>query len=329
MENILILDTSIGTGNKGDDIIMECTHKELDFLLHDNYELRLPTHVSSFHWYQVLKKSRSLMRFVNCQLKFVGGSNILSKNMLTHYPQWNINWFNSKPFQGSILVGVGVGAGENRSNWYTRHLYSRVLSHKYIHSVRDERSKRYIEDELGLKAINTGCVTMWIFTPEFCKTIPAQKTDKVVFTITAGKQLVEKDRFLIDILRSLYREIYFWPQGIDDFIYLKQLGDTHDIHILPASKEAYDEYLTQNETDYVGTRLHGGIYAMRHHRRSIIIAIDERAREINKVNNLVCVEIDDLESTLSQLITSEFRTNIKMDFDSINNWKDQFSLLLK
>lgn len=326
MENILILDTSIGTGNKGDDIIMECTHKELDFLLSNLYELRLPTHVSSFHWYQVLKKSRSLMRFVNCRLKFVGGSNILAKNMFTHYPQWNINWFNSKPVHGSILVGVGAGAGDCRSNWYTRHLYRRVLSHNFFHSVRDERTKRYIEDELGLKAINTGCVTMWIFTPEFCKTIPTKKAEKVVFTLTAGKQQVEQDKFMIDTLLSLYQDVFFWPQGIDDFAYFKklELGNDKNIHILPPSKQAYDKYLTHNETDYVGSRLHGGIYSMRHHRRSIIIAIDERAREINKVNNLICIENDDLYSKLPKMINSEFETQIKMDFDSINSWKSQF-----
>ena len=200
MESILILDTSIATGNKGDDIIMECTHKELEFLLNDNYELRLPTQVSSFHWYQVLKQSKSIMRFVNCRLKFVGGSNILAKNMFTHYPQWNINWFNSKPLQGSILVGVGAGAGDKPSNWYTRHLYNYVLSHKFIHSVRDERSKRYVENELGLRALNTGCVTMWMLTPEFCKTIPSNKSKKVVFTLTACNRYDDRYQLLIDVL---------------------------------------------------------------------------------------------------------------------------------
>ena len=325
MENILILDTSIATGNRGDDIIMECTHKELDFLLKDNYELRLPTHVSSFHWYQVVKKSRSLMRFVNCRLKFVGGSNILAKNLFTHYPQWNINLFNCNPIQGSILVGVGLGAGDGRSNWYTRHLYNRVLSHKYIHSVRDERTKCYLEDELGLKAINTGCVTMWMLTPGFCKTIPKQKSEKVVFTLTKRVDYEEQGQFIIDTLNENYNKVFFWPQGIDDYDYFIKLNHIDNIKILQSSKEAYHTYLSTNETDYVGTRLHGGIYAMRHGRRAIIIAIDERAREINKNN---CVDIKEIKQ-LPEFINSEFETKVEMDFDSISLWKSQFNTLVR
>lgn len=325
MENILILDTSIATGNKGDDIIMECTFKELEFLLEDNYVLRLPTHVSSFHWYQVLKNSLSLMRFANCRLKFVGGSNILAKNMLSHYPQWNINWFNSKPFYGSILVGVGVGAGEERSNWYTRNLYNRVLNHKYFHSVRDERSKIYVEKEIGLKALNTGCVTMWMLTPDFCKTIPTNKSEKVVFTLTKRGRYDERDQMLVDTLIDNYHEVYFWPQGIDDYGYFQRLNHIESIKVLQANKDAYHTYLSENETDYVGTRLHGGIYAMRHGRRAIIIAIDERAREINKSNHLNCIDFNDIYQ-LPDYINSEFETKVVMDYQAINQWKQQFMI---
>jgi len=322
METVIILDTSIASGNKGDDIIMECTHKELDFLLKDRYELRLPTQVSSFHWYQVMKQSASIMRFINCRLKFVGGSNLLAKNMFTHYPQWNINWFNCKPIQGSVLVGVGVGTGDERSNWYTRHLYNRVLSHKYFHSVRDERSKNYIENELGLKAINTGCVTMWMLTPEFCKTIPSNKSDRVVFTLT-NKAYDVQYQMLIDTLNENYHEVFFWPQGVDDYDYFLRLKHIENIKVLQPTKEAFHSYLIENETDYVGTRLHGGIYAMRHGRRAIIIAIDERAREINKTNHLNCIDIGNIYE-LPDFINSTFETCVSMDYQAIELWKNQF-----
>lgn len=321
MKNILVLDTSIATGNRGDDIIMECTHKELNFLLHDSFELRLPTHVSPFHWYQVLKKSRSLLRFVNCELKFIGGSNILCKDLMTHYPQWNINWFNCKPIEGAIGVGVGAGAGEH-SNWYTRKMYQRILNHDYYHSVRDERTKKYVES-MGLKAINTGCVTMWMLTPEFCKTIPARKSERVVFTLTKRDEHDERDQFLIDTLTDNYHEVFFWPQGIDDYDYFHGFSGVDNIKVLPANKNAYDEFLTANETDYVGTRLHGGIYAMRHGRRAIIIAIDERARGINKSNHLICIDKKEINQ-LPDLINSEFETKVLMDRNAIEQWKNQF-----
>ena len=321
MNTILLLDTSVGSQNKGDDIIMECVREELKFLFEENYEYSLPTHVSPFHWYQVWRNSSRVRSYSNCPLKFIGGSNILCKDLLTHYPQWNINWFNCRPIEGSIGVGVGAGAGE-KSNWYTRKMYQRVLSHDYYHSVRDERTKRYVES-LGLKAINTGCVTMWKLTPEFCKSIPDQKSNKVVFTLTRRFDKDEKDQFLIDTLVENFEEVYFWPQGVWDYDYFKQFDHVDAIKVLPPSKDAYDQFLTQNETDYVGTRLHGGIYAMRHGRRTIIIAIDERAREIHKGNHLNCIEKDEIDK-LPSLINSTFETNVVMDFDAINKWKSQF-----
>lgn len=321
MQNILLLDTSVGSQNKGDDIIMECVRQELSPILKNNFEYTLPTHVSPFHWYQVWRNSLRLQSYSNCRLKFVGGTNILAKNMLTHYPQWNINLFNCKPLSGSILVGVGAGAGEHK-DWYTHRLYRKVLNHNYYHSCRDERTKQYVENILGLKAINTGCVTMWMLTPDFCRSIPTTKSDKVVFTLTAGKH-DDRDQLLIDTLKRSYKDIYFWPQGISDYDYLHTYNNIDGIIILPASKQAYDRFLTDFDTDYVGTRLHGGIYAMRHKRRSIIITIDERAREINRSNNLVCIEKNDI-AQLESVINSEIETKVRMDYVKINSWKEQF-----
>lgn len=322
MKKILLLDTGFASFNKGDDIIMECTRKELAPLLEPNFELNLPTHVSPFHWYQVWKKSNSYRTYADCCLKFVGGSNIMVPNLLTHYAQWNINIFNYQPLKGAIMVGVGAGAGaENGSNWYTRYIYRHMLNHEFYHSARDERSKAYMES-LGLKAINTGCVTMWMLTPEHCAQIPAHKADKVVFTLTAY-DANENDQILIDTLLKNYREVYFWPQSLGDYEYLLMLNNTNKIHVLQASKVAYKQYLTDNDTDYVGTRLHGGVYAMRHKRRSIIIAIDERARAINKHNRINCIEKADI-CQLDAMIQSEFKTNIIMPFDEIKRWKEQF-----
>lgn len=321
MKNILLLDTSVASDNKGDDIIMECVRKEMQFILEDNFEYTLPTQVSPFHWYQIWRNSNRLRSYADCELKFIGGSNILCKNLMTHYPQWNINWFNCKPLAGSIGVGIGAGAGEH-SNWYTRKVYQRVLSHDYFHSVRDERTKKYVES-LGLKAINTGCVTMWMLTPEFCKTIPAKKSGRVVFTLTQRDEYDEGDQFLIDTLTDNYQEVFFWPQGIDDFDYFHRFSSIGNIKVLPANKNAYDEFLTASETDYVGTRLHGGIYAMRHGRRAIIIAIDERARGINKSNHLICIDKKEINQ-LPDLINAEFETRVLMDRNAIEQWKNQF-----
>ncbi len=321
MRNILYLDTSIGSFNKGDEIIMECFSKELEKLFAKDFVYNLPTHVSSFHWYQVLRNSLAYRTYANCDLKFVGGSNLLVKDMLTHYPQWNLNLFNYQGFKDCILCGVGAGAGD-KTNLYTKFLYKKMLNHNYFHSVRDERSKVFVES-LGLKAINTGCVTMWMLTPEHCSSIPTKKSSNVVFTLTASSIEDEKDQYLIDVLNKNYKGIYFWVQGNKDYEYIKKFKNTDNIKIINPTKDAYEAVLEMGNIDYVGTRLHAGIYAMRHSVRSIIIAIDERARGINEANNLICIDKENI-TELDGLINSEFSTIIKMPFDRISQWKSQF-----
>ncbi len=321
-DSILLLSPAIASSNKGDDIIMECVVNELDFIIGNKFVYELPTHVSPFHWYQVLRNSLAVQTYSDCEYKFVGGSNLLVKNMLTHYPQWNINIFNCKPLRGSVLVGVGAGAGE-KTNRYTRSLYKTILNREFYHSVRDERSKAFVES-LGLKAINTGCVTMWCMTPEFCKEIPNNKASRVVFTLTSYSPDKVQDQALVDILISNYDEVYFWIQDPNDLVYLNMLDNTESVKIIKPTKEAYDLFLRQDDIDYVGTRLHAGVYALRHGKRSIIIIIDERAREINKSNNIVSLEREDVKDRLEPLINGFISTEINMPLEEISRWKAQF-----
>lgn len=317
-----MLDTSIGTFNIGDAIIMECVRKELSFIMKGRFELSLPTHLAPFHGYQVWRNSLALREYSSCKYKFVGGTNLLIPNLLTHFPQWNINLFNYKPLQGVILVGVGAGAGQ-KNNFYTKYIYSRMLNKAYLHSVRDERSKIVME-KLGFRAINTGCPTMWMFTPEFCKQIPTGKSSEVVFTVTRSPHLDrERYQLLIDILRRNYAKVYFWPQCLGDKEYFDSLENTADIQILSPDLHTYDDFLTRHSCDYVGTRLHGGIYAMRHQRRAIVLAIDERARGINQDNHLNCIEWDNMDQ-LEGMINSEFSTQVCMNREAIELWKSQF-----
>lgn len=321
-ENILLLDPSIGSGNVGDQIIMECAWEELRNIIKGRFVYTLPTQVASLHWYQVWKNSLTVQNYTNCKYKFVCGSNLLMKNMMTHFPQWNVNLWNYKPLAGCILLGVGASAGE-KTNYYTKCLYSKLLNREYFHSVRDQRSKEFM-DELGLKALNTGCVTMWKLTPEFCKTIPSNKSSRVIFTLTAASAPLDSDQKMIDILKRNYKEVFYWIQGSRDKDYFDKFKNTDGIKIVPPYKQEYDKILSEGDIEYVGTRLHAGVYAMRHSKRAIIIVIDERAREINKGNNLVCMERAEVETQLEPLINSEFSTEIKMPFAEIEKWRSQF-----
>lgn len=322
MKKILLLDTSIGTSNIGDFIIMECVRKELAPILSENFVYNMPTHLPAFNSFAVFRNSWAVQNYANADWKFAGGSNLLVKDLKTHYPQWNIHPFDSAPLNGTILVGVGAGAGEYTNN-YTTKLYNKVLNHEYFHSVRDERSKIYVEKELGLKAINTGCVTMWMLTPEFCKSIPKKKADVAIITLTARPELNLNEQKMIDIVKKNYSKVYCWIQGDLDLDYYNKFKNTDGIQLIPPNKDAYEHILNTEDLDYIGTRLHGGIYAMRHKKRAIIIAIDERAKEIHKGNNLNCLSINEIDQ-LDELINSEIETKVSMPFDEIERWKSQF-----
>jgi len=320
MENVLLLDTSVGSLNKGDDIIMRCIRYQLLDVTKDKFTLTLPTHVSPFHWYQVARRSSRVQIYSNAKYKFVGGSNLLTMDMLTHFPQWNINLFNSGPLKGSVLVGVGAGKG-TKINSYTKLLYKKVLSKNLIHSVRDERTKRFLEG-MGFKAINTGCATLWSLTPEFCQEIPTMKAKSAVFTLTHHSKDVRNDQLLIDILKKNYEEVYFWIQDADDLKYFNTLKNTENIIIVPPTVDEYERILRE-DVDYIGTRLHGGIYAMRHKKRAIIIAIDERAQGMSETYNINTIHRKNF-SDLEKMINSEVKTNVNVDFRKVELWKKQF-----
>jgi len=321
MENILLLDTSVGSLNKGDDIIMKCVKHQLKDLTMDSFVLTLPTHVSPFQWFQVLRRSNRVKIYSNAKYKFVGGTNLLTMDMLTHFPQWNINLFNYSPLKDSILLGVGAGKGD-KVGIYTKMLYKKVLSKDYIHSVRDERTKKILEG-MGFRAYNTGCPTLWSLTPNHCKEIKQTKSDNVIFTLTHHSKDYYRDQILIDTLKNNYKNIHFWIQDAKDLSYLNELQNIEGINIVPPDLENFEKCLS-SDIDYVGTRLHGGIYAMRKKIRSIIISIDERARGMEESYNLNIIERKNIQG-LEGLINSEIKTNVNVNFEIVNKWLNQFN----
>lgn len=176
---------------------------------------------------------------------------------------------------------------------------------------------------MGFKALNTGCATLWSFTHDFCRGIPSGKSESVVFTLTHHYKNREKDQLLIDTLNKSYENVYFWIQDADDFEYLKTLEGIQDIKIIPPTIEAYEKILN-TAVDYIGTRLHGGIFAMRHKKRAIIISIDERAKGMGETYNLNLIDREDLNN-LEKMINSEFITDVQVNFDVVNQWLKQFS----
>ena len=73
----------------------------------------------------------------------------------------------------------------------------------------------------------------------------------------------------------------------------------------------------------MGTRLHAGMYALQHKRRSIILIVDQRVRSMKVSYGINCLEREDVES-LDDLINSEVPTHMNIDEEAINSWLSQF-----
>lgn len=308
--------------NVGDEIIYNAVLEELNFILEQANVRKIPSRTIAFPRYQQ-KIDKNVEYTKNADYIFLSGTNLLKSCMLHRLNQWNINIFNYMPLQGTILVGVGSEIGRIYLDKYTRMLYGKVLNKNFFHSVRDEQTKIMMND-LGLKALNTGCPTLWSLDEDFCKSIPTKKSKNVVFTLHYGRKDKVSDQYLIDIVNKLYEQVYFFPQTPYDVDYLLEMKNISKINILPSNLNAYKNLLEKSDLEYVGIRLHGGIFAMKKHKRSIIIMVDDRMRNIYDSNRLNCIDREEIQE-LESLILSEIYTNVKLDYTSINEWKQQFN----
>ena len=325
MELSILFDPSIGSCNIGDSVIFRSASQELEAIVEGCLVMRCSTHQPVATWYQNSGMNPRTRRFDEAKYKFVCGSNLLWRRMLKPQPSWTISLFNNRPYRGCILVGVGTHKGADSLDWYTKRLYRKVLSSQYAHSVRDEATKELVE-ELGLRAINTGCPTMWGFTHDFCRQIPAGKSGSVVFTLTDYGTDSVSDKKLIEVLDSNYGRIYFWPQGLSDEEYFHAIVSPRieeKVTILRPTLESFETVLRSGETDYVGTRLHAGMFAMQHKVRSIIVAIDNRVRDMRKTYSFMSIDREAIED-LTKMITDSWSTDVEIDENAIGRWKEQF-----
>ena len=329
MKKIAILDTSIMSFNIGDQIIMESARKGLENLLKDAFVVNMPTHSPLFHLYEFSLRGKDSFKpnLDAIDLKFVCGTNLLEKNMKKRKNTWNIHKGDLRYFKDFILVGVGTDGLPTIANNYTKTFYQKALSSDYFHSTRDEETKKFLES-IGIKAINTGCPTIWGLTKEHCSVISKTKSDNVVFTVTDYKPDVSKDKIMIDILCKNYSNVYCWIQGSQDIEYLNTLGidilRSDKIKMVSPSLEAYNQFLDNVDCDFVGTRLHAGIKAMQKYKRTIIIGVDNRARAMNETYNFNFIEREEIEK-LEEMINTSFGTEINLNEGNIEAFLRQFN----
>ncbi|WP_099811408.1 polysaccharide pyruvyl transferase family protein [Streptococcus suis] len=318
MEKITVLDTSVATANLGDQIIVDAVRKELKELFPQDMFFQVPTHTP------VGRYGRRLIK--ESKHSFVAGTNLLTSHFhLIRSKSWDLYPLDIFQLKDITLLGTGWSTYQKDVSVLQKYAYKRILSTSKLHSVRDSYTLKKLQAAGITNVINTGCATMWRLTPEHCSEIPARKAKNVVFTLTDYSKDIIKDQKMIDILKSEYETVYFWPQGSGDMCYFNQLN-SDGIKILPPILEDYDALLKSDlDVEFVGTRLHGGIRAMQFKRKATIIGIDNRAEEKKKDFNIRVVSRNTIESLPNWLNDNE-KTQLTINFDAINKWKAQFYL---
>jgi polysaccharide pyruvyl transferase WcaK-like protein len=312
---IALLDTAAASTNLGDHIIMDAVRREID----DLFAASMVFSITSHEW--MGPHSRRLIRDADWAIS--GGTSLLSSRMWFR-PSWRVSPVDALAGLDIVLMGAGWHQYQPRPDPYSRWMLRRLLSRDRLHSVRDGYTLRMLASIGITNAVNTGCPTMWDLTAEKCARVPRGKATAVVATVNsyAGLKAPAADRRLLEILKRHYRTVWVWGQTHTDYDYARSLQD--GLQFINPSVRALDAALAADaDVDYVGNRLHGGLRALQHGRRTIIVEIDNRAREMGADFGLPTVGRTEFDR-LDAMIAAPLETAVRRPDDAISRWKRQF-----
>lgn len=322
----VIFNTVIGSSNRGDDIIFNSAEEYLLNLINSGYTMYFGTHVKNISWYNF--NNIKVKYAKKADYKFILGTNLLTANALRTMGQWQIGILDRCIYKDCILMGVGTTMDHKPMTLYTRLLYEQILRKDIAHSVRDEESKAFLSNIKGIHAINTGCPTLWKLTADVCEKIPTNKAPNAILTVSGYKKQrnIKKDQLLLEIMEKNYDKLYLWVQTSEDENYFRMLKHKKEATMIYSFKD-YESVCKNGKVDYIGTRLHGGIYAMQCGVRSIIIEIDNRAEGIRKANNIITIRRNALTTeALENMIHGTLKTEIHLREKEIKDWLSQFPM---
>lgn len=317
MKHLTLFDTSIGTANQGDGIIMYFCQLQLKDILRDNYfTYKVPTHL------EIGKKTYECNKVSDYSI--VCGTNILKTSIITNQG-WRLRPWDVFNLRGLCLMGAGWSSYKEFSFVpYTRWAYHHILAKNMLHSVRDSYTERRMRAIGFDNVINTACPTMWRLTPDFCRTIPTRKHRNVITSLTDYEQNPELDKLMLVKLHANYEKVYFWIQQDRDLEYLKSLDVGFPIDVIGSDVKQYCEFLREaDDCDYIGSRLHGGICALNYGIRTLVVGVDNRAAEIHKDTKLPFIKREDI-SMVDNWINSEQCIELELPWENISKWKSQF-----
>lgn len=297
--------------NLGDVVIERATTRELQAALPEGVDIRW----SSLHQ----STDRHIRQAMQASLlNLLGGSNAIGWPWLRKRSSWRVWPIDLRSHLAITLLGVGWSAYETRLNAKTRLYIRKLLDRSALHSTRDRHTAGVLRG-LGFKQVcYTGCPTMWRLDPDHLAAIPHRQADVVVTMITDYRKDPRRDRMLLETLENLYSHVIAYPQGTGDAVYLRDIGFQgrilgHDLDFIDRLRKEYGTF------DYVGTRLHGGIFCLQHHIRSIVISVDNRAREIARDTGLCCIEAD--AQLIRDTVRAPLNQHLRLPLQAIADWR--------
>lgn len=311
----VVYNPMLGSDNVGDEIIIESINREFNNLRIAGQRIDIPSH------YYPGRLGRSYLS--ECNFAFAAGSNMLGfKDYLRR--QWKVsNWDLIHHKNKILLFGVGWQSYTAKPNWFNKWALNRMLDHVGPHSVRDEYTKKTLQKMGFSNVYNTGCPTMWELVDKIPDINKQPPSERVIYTITHYNKNIKRDIAWLNKLQNCYQELIFWPQSFADEVYHSELEKHTFIKSvkLPCELSSLKRVLTDVDVDYIGTRLHAGVYAMQHRRRALILAIDNRATEISTDTALPIFNCDDLKK-IENLSKGEIDFNLSINMREISNFKN-------
>lgn len=305
---IVVVDPGAATTNLGDKIISQAVERELVAPLQASGldVTRVPMHG------KLDDQQRALIEGADDVI--VTGTNLLSDHMFFRR-SWQWDRTDIELTKGKLtMFGVGwwqyqrTGIDPISARWL------RGLSGRHAWAVRDEYSAARLR-RAGVRAEHTTCPTLW---SSRVQRLPGAEKRAVV-TLTDYNQERAADQELVRILNDRFEQVLYWPQGPGDAAYLSTLEGIGATQLLSADLESFDQALLTPDTAYVGLRLHGGIRAIQHGVPSLVLSVDNRAREIGRSVGLVAPSRFALNE-IKYSVSAGTESRLAIPTDEIEEW---------
>ena len=272
---IVLFTPHTGSSNLGDEIIHLYVKKFLSNTHPDEQIIELPSQLLFF-------SRRANKHLRNASKIYIGGSNLFSMRFpRIHQFAGIVSLILSR--RKAVLLGVGQHSYEPRTWPLNKLLWRSVLDISSTHLLRDEQCCESILN-LGRNAINSGCITL--NDVESFRVRSINERENIVFTLTYYRENIDRDKAFMEFLSSTKKNIYFWPQDYQDIEYLKSLNSHLSFSYLEPNLKSFTSAL-ENNSIYIGTRLHAGIHALNLKVPSYIYLIDNRSIEMSKDQRII------------------------------------------